>query len=64
LAAATVFEPQLCDYQDGFVSAEFQDEKLAGKISFNPNAPQKPHRVASTVDSNRFIEHYFSVVGG
>ncbi len=54
LAAATVFRPELCGYVGGTVRVEGD-----GYTRFV--AGPGPHRVASTVDATRFLDHYFAV---
>jgi len=62
LAAACVFEPGLCTWQAGQVEIELHSERLLGMTHFNPNAPTKPHQVATDVKSEAFFEHYFGTV--
>jgi inosine-uridine nucleoside N-ribohydrolase len=64
LAAACIFEPDLCVYRDGLVSVEYQSDKLFGLTSFDAKAAEKPHRIAAEVNPQRFLEHYFATVGG
>ncbi|RKY04142.1 nucleoside hydrolase [Candidatus Poribacteria bacterium] len=64
LAAAVIFEPDLCKYEEGKVEVEISSARLAGLTLWNPNAAEKPHKIAVDVDPDRFFEHYFSVVGG
>jgi inosine-uridine nucleoside N-ribohydrolase len=64
LAAATIFEPQICTYRPGLVSVEYQSDRLFGLTSFDANAADKPHRIAVDVSAPRFFEHYFATVGG
>ena len=63
LAAACVFEPQLCTYEDGKVEVELAGRLTTGLTRWNPASEEKPHRVATGVDPERFFAHYFSVVG-
>lgn len=62
LAAAAVFEPELCRWQAGRVEVELQSERLKGLTHFNPNAEKKPHEVAVDVTPEAFFKHYFEVV--
>lgn len=64
LAAAVLFEPELCGYAEGAVTVSIHDEALAGLTQFRSGGDQKPHRIATTVQPERFFEHYFGVVGG
>jgi inosine-uridine nucleoside N-ribohydrolase len=61
LAAATIFEPELCTYQQGTV--QFDMVATPGKTIWQPGEPGSPHQVAMTVDVNRYFEHFFSIVG-
>jgi purine nucleosidase len=62
LAAALVFEPDLCTFTTGRVEVELQSDRLAGFTHFASNAEPNRHRVAATVEANRFLEHYFATV--
>ncbi len=64
LAAATVFQPELCRYEAGRASVETVSPDLAGLTLWNPHAPEKPHEVAVEVEDQAFLDHYFGVVGG
>ena len=61
LAAATIFEPDLCSYQKGTVILEKIDGQA--RTSWQPGGPDTPHQVAMTVDVDRYFQHFFSVVG-
>jgi inosine-uridine nucleoside N-ribohydrolase len=61
LAAATIFEPDLCSYQQGAVTVDKADKP--GKTFWQPDGPDVPHQVAMTVDVDRYFEHYFKIVG-
>lgn len=64
LAAAAIFEPTLCEYEEGEVGVEFASESHAGLTRWDSKSLQKPHRIAAKVDSSEFFDHYFHVVGG
>jgi purine nucleosidase len=64
LAAAVIFEPEICQYQDGLVEVELKSDRLMGMTHWNPESQQKPHRIAIEVDPQRFFAHYFGVVRG
>jgi purine nucleosidase len=64
LAGAVIFEPKLCEYQEGQVAVELQSTHVPGMTHFDPKAAQKPHRVAMKVYASAFFEHYFSVTAG
>ena len=61
LAAATVFEPELCSYQQGTVRLD--NNREPGRTIWQPGGPVSPHQIAMTVDVERYFEHFFSVVG-
>ena len=60
LAAATIFDNQLCVFKKGNVDVELTSEKLKGMTLWKPSDSGR-HEVALEVDSKRFFEHYFSV---
>jgi inosine-uridine nucleoside N-ribohydrolase len=61
LAAATIFEPDLCGYQRGTVTLDTTDQP--GKTIWQPEQVGAPHQVAMTVDVDRYFEHFFNTVG-
>ena len=61
LAAATIFESDLCTYQHGTATVDMVNEP--GKTTWQPSGPNAPHEVALTVDVARYFDHYFRVVG-
>ena len=61
LAAATVFEPDLCSYQQGMARLEHTDQP--GKTLWQPGGPDSPHQIARTVDVDRYFQHFFKIVG-
>lgn len=61
LAAATLFDEQICRFEPGHVSVELASERLKGVTFWEPGEASAPHEVALGVDSARFFEHYFSV---
>src|SRR5262249_26250267 len=64
LAAAVLFEPEICSYRTGLVTVETTSSSLAGLTQFRVQADEGPHRIAVDVDSEAFFRHYFAVVGG
>ena len=60
LAAATIFEPDLCSYQQGTVRVERVDGQT--QTIWQPGRADSPHQVAMTVDVDRYFQHFFSVV--
>ncbi|HIE48232.1 TPA: nucleoside hydrolase [Candidatus Bipolaricaulota bacterium] len=62
LAAVTIFEPEICTYEQGRVDVELTSPRLLGMTHWRAGAQGSPHSVAITVDSQRFFKHYFNVV--
>lgn len=62
LAAATVFVPELCKFERGRVEVELQSERLRGFTHWERD-PEGPHRVALSVDPERFFGHFFGTFG-
>jgi purine nucleosidase len=60
LAAALVFEPGLCQTGPGRCDVVTDDGPLAGLTRWSADE-KGPHRVAYTVETERFFEHYFAV---
>ncbi len=60
LAAAAIFEPELCTYQHGTIEVELLSPRVAGMTHWRPE-PEGPHRIAVDVDARRFFERYFAV---
>lgn len=61
LAAAVVFEPDICKYRNGEVQIELQSSRMLGMTHWNASCERKPHRIAVDVDVDKFFEHYFLV---
>ena len=61
LAAATIFEPDLCSYQQGTVKIDNAEGQA--RTIWQPGGPDAPHQVAITVDVDRYFQHFFRVVG-
>jgi inosine-uridine nucleoside N-ribohydrolase len=60
LAAATIFETDLCTYQQGKVTLDKIDKP--GRTIWQRGEPESPHQVAMTVDVERYFDHFFKVV--
>lgn len=60
LAAATIFNEDLCRFQKGTVEVELSGEKVAGMTHWTQGEPR--HEIAVEVDQAAFFEHYFSIV--
>jgi purine nucleosidase len=61
LAAATIFENDLCTYQQGTVKVDNGDKP--GRTIWQPGQTDSPHQIAVTVDVDRYFQHFFSLVG-
>jgi purine nucleosidase len=61
LAAATIFENDLCTYQHGTVTVDQAD--TPGKTVWRPGQADAPHQVAVTVDVDKYFQHFFGVIG-
>lgn len=61
LAAVCIFEPDICEYEQGLVSVSITPP-TAGWTVIDTQTETKPHTVARRVNAQRFFEHYFSVV--
>jgi purine nucleosidase len=59
LAAATIFDKNICGFERGRVDVELASEEFADLTHWTPD-PDGPHEVALTVSPERFFEHYFS----
>lgn len=62
LAAAVIFEPQLCRFEPGTVQVELQSQMLQGLTMFQAGAEPGRHHVAVEVKPEAFFEHYFATV--
>jgi inosine-uridine nucleoside N-ribohydrolase len=58
LAAATLFEPEVCRYEQGTVRVDLADRP--GRTLWQPGGPEAPHQVAVSVDPDRYFEHFFN----
>lgn len=61
LAAAAIFVPDLCTYEDGLVEVELLSQRAPGITYWNPQAETKPHRVAVDVNAEAFFAEYFHI---
>jgi purine nucleosidase len=64
LAAALIFDKTLCRTESQQIEVELTSPRLLGQTLLVPDAPTKPHQVATDVDSSAFFAHYFGIVGG
>ena len=62
LAAVAIFDPDVVGYEQGRVKVELISEDLLGMtiLEYDENGP---HKVAMTVDPDRFFAEYFKVAG-
>ncbi len=60
LAAATIFDENICEFERGNVNVELFDKDNLGVTHFVPDE-NGVHEVAKTVDKDRFFEHWFGV---
>ena len=61
LAAAVIFDDQICQFEQGLVSIELEDQRAQGKSHWSPGHAEGHHAVARSVDPERFFDHFFSV---
>jgi purine nucleosidase len=61
LAAASIFEPALCKYEEGEVTINSQDGPLAGLSTFHQSSTPR-HAVAYDVVPENFFSRYFDIV--
>jgi inosine-uridine nucleoside N-ribohydrolase len=59
LAATTLFDDSICGYEKGRVDVELKSDYLAGATTWHPGAKNGWHEVATSVQPDRFFEHYF-----
>jgi purine nucleosidase len=62
LAAACVFQRDLCTFQPGLVRVDLKSDLALGMTQFDPHAAEKPHHVAVDVRPDAFFDHYFRTV--
>jgi purine nucleosidase len=62
LAAAIVFEPEICGYVERVISVDLLDSDRLGRTEAREYEGHV-RRIASRVDVPRFFDHYFGVVG-
>jgi purine nucleosidase len=61
LAAATIFEPEVCTFAAGEVIVDGTAGPLAGSTRWRPERGGR-HQVAVDVRPEAFLQHYFGVV--
>lgn len=60
LAATTIFDAEICQFERGTVTIELESHRLAGYCHWTADADGKCE-AASKVNPQRFFDHYFSV---
>ena len=60
LAAATIFDENICQFERGQVEVEITSNQLAGYTDWHAS-PSGRHEVAVKVDPKLFYDHFFSV---
>ncbi|MCC7352215.1 MAG: nucleoside hydrolase [Anaerolineae bacterium] len=61
LAAATIFDGEICAFKKGTVEVELASERLRGLTYWQQSDADGKHEVALEVNRQRFFDHYFSV---
>ena len=69
LAAATLFEPEICHYQSGHIEIEIADSKQFGFTRWNAASSDDSganadavHQIAVAVDADKFFQLYFETI--
>ena len=62
LAAAAIFDEELCRFDAGSVEVEVADPQQIGRTRWQPGGGGGRHQVALGVDQERFLGHYFGVL--
>lgn len=62
LAAAVIFDENICRFERGTVDVELDSKRLSGLTHWSPDGEAGSHEVALGVESDRFFKHYFSIV--
>lgn len=61
LAAATIFEPEICRYQSGHVAIETANPALYGFTAWKAGQDAR-HTIATEVDATKFFDLYFATI--
>ena len=59
LAAATIFDTEICSFTRGQVQIELADQENLGRTNWERN-PSGVHEVALSVDPEKFFSHFFT----
>lgn len=60
LAAAVIFDESLCGYESGRVEVELKSDRTPGATLWFPDDATGHHQVATSIEPQRFFDHYFS----
>ncbi|HSW97822.1 MAG TPA: nucleoside hydrolase [Candidatus Saccharimonadales bacterium] len=61
LAATTIFNKDICQFEQTTIEVELMSEKLLGTTVLNKEGKDKKHWIATSVNKDSFFEHYFSI---
>jgi inosine-uridine nucleoside N-ribohydrolase len=61
LAAVTLFEESVCQYEKGYVEVAVDHLNPSGRTQWTPQPLTSEHEIAITVDKDCFFKHYFSM---
>ncbi len=64
LAAACLFHPSLCTYENAQIEVNPEDLFANGQTRIVSGSETLPHRIAKTVQAEHFFRHYFEVTVG
>lgn len=62
LAAATIFKPDVCGYESGTVEVDLKSDRLLGLTYWTPGGDAPRHQIATTVNRDAYLEHFFDVM--
>lgn len=62
LAAVSIFDPDVCQFQQGTVAVELENPELRGQTRWTPGSGY--HEMATQVNAARFFDEYFAVTAG
>ncbi|MFN8563524.1 MAG: nucleoside hydrolase [Anaerolineae bacterium] len=62
LAAVTLFDETVCDFERGTVEVELTSQRALGMTYWTPDAANGAHEAALRVSPERFFDRYFSTV--
>lgn len=62
LAAVTLFDDTICEFERGTIEVELTSQRLLGMTHWTPDNANGTHEVALRVSSQRFFDRYFSTI--